>query len=544
MLVSAASIVATLLCAAPQSGADSALREAQMLTAANVALRAGRLDEAEASLAGIDEGSRGFEWRHLQLALACARTSPSSGAVYAATRWSFGATPRSLDLSPDDRLLAVGLEDGRALLIDARDGSTLASCATTGAAATVVRFTPDGEGLVVGQADGTLRQHALDGGVRIAYPAWERGIVGVAFDDGRLASIASDGVLRVHGTASAEPLCTLREPGAAGRAFGWLAGDALLVGGGDGRVRSWSARTGDPLAEWPRLDGPVQVLLVAGGRLWIGGSFTARLVAVPADPSQAATTLAGPRTDVLSLACTRDGTRLASGCIDGSVWLHEAASGAVRCALRPAASPIAALDFDRGGNRLVLACMDGSVQVLETEMGVARRAQRDPLPPLPYLEEAAGMRAHQLEKLLLAHIVRDNRPSAHWARVETLGRAGLERFPQSGRLETAIGGAQLRAGETQPALATLESAQQKDRGLPHNLALRTIALARLGRVDDARALRAKLLVLLDEPRWREDEDVRQLVEEAATALASAPRRKPEADAKARDGAGAQPRGGG
>lgn len=525
MLASVALAVASLALSAQQSAvpAAPALQEAQALRAANEALRSGRLDEADAALSGIAEAARGFEWHHLQLSLFCARSSASSGAVAATTRWSHGAAPKALDLSPDDRLLAVGLEDGRVLLHDARDGTLVASCATTSAAATCVRFTPDGSGLLVGQADGALRQYALDGGLRLAYPAGERAVESLSFADDRVASLSADGVLRVHRVASAETLSALREFGSSPRACAWLSGDALLVAGDDGRVRSWSTRSGDPLAEWSRADGVVQALLVRGERIWLGGAFAARLAAATQDAAQAPSPMPGPRADVLALACSADGARLAAGCADGAVWLYDAAGGAVRCALRPASGPVVALDFDSAGTRLAVAA-DGAVLVLETRLGVARRAQRDPLPPLPRDEEVAGLRAHQLEKTLLAHVARDNRTKEHWARVQALAQAGLARFPQSGRLQTALGGAQLRSGDAPTALATLEQAQQLDRGLPHNLALRALALAKLGREDEGRALRTKLLVLLAEPRWSGDEDVRALADETAAALPATPRR--------------------
>lgn len=525
MFASVALALASLVPAAQQSGGSAvpALQEAQALRAAGEALRAGSLDAAEKALEAVPETGRGFEWRHLRLSLLCARSSPSSGAVAPTTRLSFGAAPSALDFSPDGRLLAVGLDDGRALVVDARDGTQTAACATNpGAATNCVRFSPRGDGVLAGQADGTLRQYALDGGRRVAYGAGERAVEALCFDGGRFASLAADGVVRVHDEASAEPLAALREFGAAPRACAWLPGDALLVACADGRVRSWSARSGDPLAEWPRAGGPVRALLVRDGQVWFGGAFPARLAAASLDATKAPAPLAGPRSEVLALACSPDGSRLASGCADGSVWLHDAASGAVRCALRPSSSAVVALDFDAAGARLALACASGEVLVLETSAAVARRAQRDPLPPLPGDEEAAGLRAHQLETILLAHVVRDNRPAEHWARVQALAQAGLARFPRSGRLTTALGGAQLRAGDAQSALATLEQARSMDRGLPHNVALRAVALARLGRTADGRDTRAKLLVLAAEPRWSEDEDVRALVEEVAAALPDTP----------------------
>ncbi|MEY2745272.1 MAG: hypothetical protein RL112_314 [Planctomycetota bacterium] len=491
--------------------------EAQLLRRAQEHLAAARLDEAAATLLEVPADARGFEWRHLDLALFCARSSQVSAPLSATTRWGCSGTVLALDHSPDGRLLAAGYDDGRALLLDAKGGEAISVCATHKSPVRSLCFAPGGEMLAVGHEDGTLRLHALDGTRLAECQGGERAQLALATRGARLASLSLDGLLRVHDMDDARLVVALRGFAAAPLSMAWLSDDELAVGEEGGRVRAWRVADGDPGREWPALQGKAQALLVMGERLWAAGDL-APLSSAALDATGEWRATAGPRKAVVALAAAPDGARLAAGLLDGRVWLVDAATAQPVMSLAPVDGALHALDFDASGARLAIAAGPGAIHVVETTIVGARRAQRDPLPPLPDLAAARALRGHELEKLLLAHLARDNRTKAHWLRVQELADDGMARFPTSGRMATAAGAARLRAGDPQAGLELLAQAKELDRGQAPTLAFHALALARCDKGDEAREAWKRLLVVLKEERWRDDVDMQSLRDEVESSL--------------------------
>ncbi len=506
--------------------------EAQLLRRAQDHLAAARLDEAAATLAEVPAAARGFEWRHLDLALFCAQSSQVSAPIVATTRWGCSGSVLALDHSPDGRLLAAGYDDGRALLLDARSGESLAVCATHKSPVRSLCFAPAGDMLAIGHEDGTLRLHALDGARLAECQGGERAQLELAARGGRLASLSADLLLRVHDTDDARLVVALRGFATAPLSMAWLSDDELVVGEEGGRVRAWRVADGDPGREWPALHGKAQALLVVGERLW-AGSDTTPLATGALGSTDAWRAIPGPKKSVVALAAASDGARVAAGLVDGRVWFVDARTAQPLLSLKPADGELRALDFDPSGSRLVVAAGQGAIHVVETTIGGARRAQRDPLSPLPDLDAARLLRAHQLEKLLLAHLARDNRTKAHWLRVQELADDGLARFPASGRLMTAAGAARLRAGDPQAALELVAQAKELDRGQASTLAFHALALARCDRGDEAREAYKRLVVVLKEERWRDDLDAQSLRDEVESSLPP-PEKKAQPARKAAD----------
>lgn len=101
--------------------------------------------------------------------------------------------PEAIDWSPDGSLIATGCDDGRCRLWDPDSGAVVRTLDDAAAAVRFVRFSADGERLLVGAYDATMRVYdTSDWTVREAYTApfqWER----AAVDTGARVAVGSFG---------------------------------------------------------------------------------------------------------------------------------------------------------------------------------------------------------------------------------------------------------------------------------------------------------------------------------------------------------------
>ena len=206
---------------------------------------------------------------------------------------------RRLAASPDERLLALGRDDGTIVVWDVRAGRVLQ----------------------------TLSGHRL-------------AVFGVAFVPGpggaRLVSVGGDGLIKIwDAEAGGQPL--LRSGGWGGAVYAVAVrpdGRQIATGGEDGMVRTWDPATGR--ADLPPIDhgAPVSALaydptgtaLASGGmdrtvRVWSATSGRRRLGPLP-HPHQ-----------LTSLAFSPDGRLLAGGGgatdLGGTILIWDASSGAI-----------------------------------------------------------------------------------------------------------------------------------------------------------------------------------------------------------------------
>jgi WD40 repeat protein/serine/threonine protein kinase len=287
---------------------------------------------------------------------------PPQGVVVAEVA---GAEPTRLAFGPTDDLLAVGYDNGIALVWDhaARD-LLFALTPPAGESAppeiTALAWSPDGARLATTSSDGTLRVwNGATGALALEIHAHEGDALAVAF--------APDG------------------------------GDRIATGGEDGRVRLWRASDGLPIARHAGHSGPVRELafrpdaraLASGGddttlAVWDLGEASARLEAggdaeaVLAD-SRELLTLLGHEGPVSGLAFSADGALLFSAGRDGSLRAWDPEYGGPTTELidsrftKPGAdvrlAQVTAVDFHPNGWLCLTGHADGSIAIWDTLRG-------------------------------------------------------------------------------------------------------------------------------------------------------------------------------
>ena len=195
-----------------------------------------------------------------------------------------------------------------------------------------VAFSPDGQRLASGDADGAVRVWDAAGGEEVLWlGARVDAVWGVAFsaDGGRLASGGDDGLVTVWDAASGDELSRMDAHGARVRSVAFSPdGERVASGNDDGTVRVWDAASGSEMLR-----------LVSDGGVLSGVAFSA------------------------------DGGRLASCAEDGSVWVWDAVGGQTLLRLDGHDGPVFAIAFSSDGKWLASGGEDGSVRVWDVLRG-------------------------------------------------------------------------------------------------------------------------------------------------------------------------------
>jgi WD40 repeat protein len=459
--------------------------------------------------------------------------------------------------SPDGARLASAGADGTVKVWDATTRQEILSLRGHAGEVRQVAFRPDGKRLASAGQDRTVRLwDATTGEPVLRFTGHTDEVWHVAFspDGTRLASASQDRTVRLWDAASGRELLRLDSPTPLPSPVTFSPdGTRLASAGADGTVRLWAV-DGRPLLA--TLTGHIgQALDVAfrpdGKRLAsTGGDNTIRVW--DAVGGREVLALTGHSSDVLGVTFSPDGARLASAGRDGTVKLWDLASGQEALTLKDHAGGVGGVAFSPDGTRLASTGRDGTVRVWDARpLTPEASAEREALGLLDFLftrplgkadvvdylrNSATISPAARQQALALVECYREETDPERFHRAaravvrQRYLNAVPYRFalrqaetacrlaPEQGRYRTTLGVARYRAGQDREAVATLARADQRNPGVPANLAFLALAQHRLGREEDARATLARLRKAVPGPEWADNEEAQGFLREAESVL--------------------------
>lgn len=499
----------------------------------------GDVDAARVELDDTELASRGFEWKHVNLAVELARAdsaglgpergrsagpAPSPRFRAISRLYGHGAACRALAVSPRGERIASGGDEQEIRIWNARTGDLERLLAGHSGAIVGLVFSKDGRRLVSGSADGNaIMWETEDGRATMTFRANGEALTAIAWsaDNEWLATADATLGVRVWNASNSEARFVARGHTKPIRGLAFSPdGHHLASASEDGSVRVVDVQSGDSV------------------RVFAGNGKSCRALAFESDNARISVAVADGSLRRLDLrrddnrevsirdgdpfygvALSADGQRIATCSNQGAVRVFDSASKRLFTA-NISVLPLYAITFDAQTSRLFACGEDHVIYVLETDAELARTLRRANPGALPTDEEAAQMKPLEVDALCRRVLERPGLSAELYDRAANLAASMAERAPALGQIRSTVGCALYRQERFDEALASLTEAGLMRRGWPPNLAFRAMTLAKLGRLDEARAMLARLETLLREERWEADADARALLEEARAVVAA------------------------
>ncbi|QDU98046.1 hypothetical protein [Lignipirellula cremea] len=160
--------------------------------------------------------------------------------------------------------------------------------------------------------------------------------------------------------------------GAAPYAVAALPSGRMAIGYNDGQTRIWNTQSAQVEQTLPGIEGIVQAIAAAADGKVLAVA-TDQLVVVwdlsDMEKPQEKLQIKDHETPVMAVAVSRDGQRLATGGLDGSVKIWNAADGAELHALQPDNQGIGGLAFNHDGKILATAGGSSVIRLWDTDQG-------------------------------------------------------------------------------------------------------------------------------------------------------------------------------
>ncbi len=270
--------------------------------------------------------------------------------------------------SPDDKTLAMGIEDGTVKLWDLETKSVRATLTGHRASVWSVAFNRDNTRLITSSDDSSARVWDLASNTTVKTLTTAAAMRAAVFArDGDTAYTGDrGGNVRVWSLASGKELRSWQHSGAVYTLALSPDGKTAATAGSDRVIRLWDTATGQERVALNGHAGQVyslayrpdgKVLASAGWdrvvRLWDAGS------------GELLRSLEGHAYDVWGVAFSPDGKALASGGQDNTVRVWDAQSGRQLAVLRGHDNTVHSVVFSHGGSRLATGGRDGTVHLWE-----------------------------------------------------------------------------------------------------------------------------------------------------------------------------------
>jgi WD40 repeat protein len=284
----------------------------------------------------------------------------------------YGVT--SVAFSPDGQRLVSGSRDQTVRVWDAQTGAPIARLVGHEDAISSVAFSPDGQRLVSGSYDNTMRVWDAQTGALIArLVGHERRVTSVAFspDGQRLVSGSDDNTVRVWDAHSGVLLIRLvgHKNTVSSVAFS-PDGQRLVSGSYDNTMRVWDAQTGALIARLVGHESAVtSVAFSPDGQRLVSGSDDDTVRVWDAHSGALLIRLVGHENAVTSVAFSPDGQRLVSGSWDQAVRVWDARTGALIARLVGHEERVTSVAFSPDGQRLVSGSYGNTVRVWDAHSG-------------------------------------------------------------------------------------------------------------------------------------------------------------------------------
>jgi WD40 repeat protein/serine/threonine protein kinase len=423
-------------------------------------------------------------------------------------------------LSPDARRVALGGRDGSVKVWDTTTGGEVLSLPANADTGIIVdlALSPDGTQLATASRQGKVKVWDVATGQQIPLPplvGQKAGFRCVRFSpDGRwLAAGSVDKTVIVWDAATGREKFTLAGHGDFVNGLAFSPGGHLLASASlDRTIRVWDMTTGK--AAVPHL-------------------------------------LKGHGGYVYHLTFSPDGRRLASPSIDGTVKIWDAEAGQLILSL-PHRSGVQSVAFSPPDGNLLASAAGNGVRVWDARPVTPESAEeREALGLLAFLYAKPLGQGHVIEflkssqtistpvrqkALALVERYREEKDPelfhrASWAVVRQpylndfqyrfalwQAETACRLAPKECKYLTSRGVAQYRTKDYPKALTTLERADQRNPGIPANLAFLGMTQFRLRQRETARATLGRLRAILQKPEWLKNEAAQALLTETAQLL--------------------------
>ncbi len=258
--------------------------------------------------------------------------NPNDGALIRRVK-NLGQRTRALSLSPDGTLLAVGCGApgrlGETRIIELSTGSIVNVLGTTADEVLDVAFSPQGDRLAVGAADGVIRVFEVPGGAtQLTITSHSDWVMALAWnaDGSKLASGSRDKTAKVFDSKTGELLVTFSGHGEAVKGVAFHPEDKeVFSSGADKKIQRWNISDAKKVAD-VGFGGEV-FKLPLGGEFMFASSADKTVRQFEAKTHKQIRSFAGHQDWALSVAYHPGTKRLASGGFDGRVRIWNVEDG-------------------------------------------------------------------------------------------------------------------------------------------------------------------------------------------------------------------------